>query len=66
MNENKGILSTLNSVSSLILATLADGFTSYNESLSVANTTQSLSLYYLNFYLICCLLADSLNLSIIQ
>ena len=66
MNRNKSILSTLNSISSMIPVTLADGFTSYIKGVDTANATLSLSFYlffiYLNSCLICHLLADLLNL----
>ena len=44
MIGNKGILSTLNSLFSLLFVTLADGFKSYIECVGVAKATPFLSL----------------------
>ena len=47
MTGNKGILSTLHSVSPLLPVTLIDGFTSYTEGVGTTNATQFLSLSYI-------------------
>ena len=66
MTENKYILSTLNSVHPLLPVTLVDASTSYTENaglLKLHHLYHSLLFFiYLNSCLICCLLADSLNL----
>ena len=44
MNGNKGILSTMSSISSLLLVTLADDSTSYTKGVGTANAISSLLL----------------------
>jgi len=46
MTENKGLLSTLKYVSSLLTETLAYGSTSYTEGVGATNVTPSLPLFY--------------------
>ena len=46
MTGNKVIIFTVNSVSSLLPVTLADGSTSYTEGVNAANATPSLSLSF--------------------
>jgi len=66
MTVNKGIIFTLNFVSSLLPVILAYGSTSYTEGgapLMLHHLYHSIMFFvYLNSRLICCLLADSQNL----